>query len=97
MLGIPGCFGSDIMHLAALNLPDLLINLWRGTLDCDVSDNRSTWDWAKLVGDTWQEHGRQVAAEPLIYLVLLTDHHAIQLKRSQVAIRLGSFFSIYLD
>jgi hypothetical protein len=62
MLGIPGCFGSDIMHLASLNLPDLLINLWRGTLDCDESDNRSTWDWAKLVGHTWEEHGRQVAA-----------------------------------
>jgi hypothetical protein len=62
MLGIPGCFGSDIMHLAALNLPDLLINLWHGTLDCDVSNNRSTLDWAKLVGNTWQEHGRQVAA-----------------------------------
>ena len=27
-LDIPGCFGSDIMHLAALNIPDLLINLW---------------------------------------------------------------------
>jgi hypothetical protein len=62
MLGIPGCFGSDIMHLAALDLPDLLINLWHGTLDCDVSNNHSTWDWAKLVGNTWQEHGRKVAA-----------------------------------
>lgn len=25
-LPVPSCFGSDIMHLAALNLPDLLIN-----------------------------------------------------------------------
>ena len=61
-LGIPSCFGSDIMHLAALNLPDLLINLWRGTLDCDRRDDRSTWDWVKLVGRTWEEHGRKVAA-----------------------------------
>jgi hypothetical protein len=27
-LDIPGCFGSDIMHLAALNIPELLIGLW---------------------------------------------------------------------
>ena len=27
-LDLPGCFGSDIMHLAALNIPDLLIGLW---------------------------------------------------------------------
>lgn len=25
---VPGCFGSDIMHLASLNIPDLFINLW---------------------------------------------------------------------
>jgi hypothetical protein len=62
MLGIPGCFGSDIMHLCSLNLPDLLINLWRGTFDCDKKDNRSTWDWATLQGRTWEEHGRQVVA-----------------------------------
>lgn len=59
---VPRCFGSDIMHLAALNIPDLLINLWRGTLDCDQKDNRATWDWATLQGSTWQEHGKQVAA-----------------------------------
>ena len=28
-LGVLGCFGSDIMHLVALNLPDLLLSLWR--------------------------------------------------------------------
>lgn len=61
-LGVPGCFGSDIMHLAALNLPDLLINLWRGTFDCDRRDDRSTWTWAVLQGRTWEEHGKQVAA-----------------------------------
>ena len=62
MLGIPGCFGSDIMHLGSLNLPDLLINLWRGTLDCDKKDDVSTWEWATLRGSVWEEHGRQVAA-----------------------------------
>jgi hypothetical protein len=61
-LGIPGCFGSDIMHLASLNIPDLLINLWRGTIDCDKNDDQSTWDWAVLQGSTWESHGREVAA-----------------------------------
>src|ERR1700733_5096367 len=50
------------MHLASLNLPDLLINLWRGTFDCDKKDDHSTWDWAKLQGSTWEMHGHQVAA-----------------------------------
>ncbi|KAF8810988.1 hypothetical protein BYT27DRAFT_7253126 [Phlegmacium glaucopus] len=59
---VPTCFGSDIMHLAALNIPDLLINLWRGTFDCDKKDDRATWDWATLQGCTWEEHGKQVVA-----------------------------------
>lgn len=62
ILGIPGCFGSDIMHLSVLNLPDLLINLWHGTFDCDNTDNCSTWEWAALKGITWTQHGQQVAA-----------------------------------
>jgi hypothetical protein len=61
-LGIPGCFGSDIMHLGALNIPDLLINLWRGMFDCDKTDDCATWAWAKLKGETWEEHRRQVTA-----------------------------------
>jgi hypothetical protein len=50
------------MHLASLNIPDLLISLWRGTLDCDNNDDRRTWDWAVLTGRTWENHGRDVAA-----------------------------------
>ncbi|KAG1761276.1 hypothetical protein EDD22DRAFT_780076 [Suillus occidentalis] len=49
------------MHLASLNLPDLLIPLWRGRFDCDVDDDVSTWDWAVLQGDIWKEHGKAVA------------------------------------
>ncbi|KAF8805539.1 hypothetical protein BYT27DRAFT_7224792 [Phlegmacium glaucopus] len=59
---VPTCFGSDIMHLAALNIPDLLINLWCGTFDCDKKDDCATWDWATLQGCTWEEHGKQVVA-----------------------------------
>jgi len=62
ILDIPGCFGSDIMHLVALNLPDLLLGLWRGTIDCDKTDNRDSWDWAVLKGDVWKTHGAAVAA-----------------------------------
>ncbi|KAH9174055.1 hypothetical protein EDB89DRAFT_1849371, partial [Lactarius sanguifluus] len=44
-LGLPRSAGSDIMHLAALNISDLMINLWHGTIDCTVPDNRTTWTW----------------------------------------------------
>jgi hypothetical protein len=60
-LGLPNSAGSDIMHLGALNLSDLMISLWRGTIDCTQPDDRSTWAWAVLRGDIWQQHGRAVA------------------------------------
>jgi hypothetical protein len=50
------------MHLVSLNLPDLLLGLWQGTLDCDKTDNHNTWDWAVLKEDTWKAHGKAVAA-----------------------------------
>ncbi len=62
ILGIPGCFGSDIMHLGSFNLSDLLLSLWRGVLDHDNDDPPSEWPWAVLVGDTWVLHGQHVAA-----------------------------------
>lgn len=61
MLGIPGCFPADLMHLVSLNLTDLFLSLWRGTLDCDPSDSIATWDWAVLQGDVWKNHGKNVA------------------------------------
>lgn len=64
ILGIPGCFGSDIMHLGTFNLSDLLVSLWRGTLDHrdDMDDPPSSWPWAVLKGEIWEAHGRDVAA-----------------------------------
>jgi hypothetical protein len=62
ILGIPGCFGSDIMHLGTFNLSDLLVGLWRGTLDYDMDDLPSSWPWAVLNGEVWETHGRDVAA-----------------------------------
>jgi hypothetical protein len=38
-LGLPHAAGSDIMHLSALNLSDLMISLWHGTIDCTPPDN----------------------------------------------------------
>ncbi|KAG2045517.1 hypothetical protein BDR06DRAFT_1055904 [Suillus hirtellus] len=35
------------MHLFSLNIPDLLIPLWRGISECDKVDDKSTWTWAK--------------------------------------------------
>lgn len=61
-LGIPRCFGSDIMHLVALNLLDLLLSLWWGAIDCEKTDDHRTWDWAVLKGDVWKTHGDAVAA-----------------------------------
>jgi len=61
-LPVPRCFSLDLMHLLFINLGELLVPLWRGTLPCNPSDDRSTWDWVTLTGDTWIEHGKLVAA-----------------------------------
>ncbi len=60
-LSIPRCFGADIMHLISLNLEDLLLGLWRGTIECDPTDSKQLWDWLVLVGDVWKAHGQRVA------------------------------------
>ena len=61
-LGLPSSAGSNIMHLAALNILDLMISLWHGMMDCTKPDNRSTWTWAVLQRrNVWHEHGSAVA------------------------------------
>lgn len=65
IFSIPGCFPGDLMHLAALNIPDLLLALWRGTITCDrnLGDDKLKWDWAIFQDDVlWKRHGAQVAA-----------------------------------
>ena len=44
MLGIPGCFPADLMNLVSLNLTDLFLSLWCGTLECEGPDSRATGD-----------------------------------------------------
>jgi len=61
MVPVLYCFPLDLMHLIFINLGELLIPLWQGTLKCNVTDNLSSWDWATLTGDTWQVHGKVVA------------------------------------
>ena len=48
------------MHVIAINLPDLFISLWHGTIDCDRDDCRLLWDWVVLTGDIWKVHGADV-------------------------------------
>jgi hypothetical protein len=68
ILGVPALFVLDIMHLPALNIPDLIIPLWRATFDCDKTDNKQLWTWAVLRDPTvWKAHGKSVAdATPYI-------------------------------
>ncbi|TFY57813.1 hypothetical protein EVG20_g8395 [Dentipellis fragilis] len=61
-LHIPACFPPDLMHLASLNLTDLLLGLWRGVIDCDPDDDKSTWDWMVLRREVWINHGKAVGA-----------------------------------
>jgi len=49
------------MHIIAINIPDLLISLWCGTIDCDKNNSKGLWDWVVLIGDTWKSHSQDVA------------------------------------
>jgi hypothetical protein len=57
----PDCFTLDLMHLLSINVPELLLLLWRGTMKCDKSDSKETWDWATFHGTEWTQHGQLVA------------------------------------
>ena len=68
ILSIPGCFALDIMHLPALNIPNLFLLLWRGNFECDKTDNKLLWDWSTLSDlAAWKAYGKMVAdATPYI-------------------------------
>ncbi|KAG1831923.1 hypothetical protein DFJ58DRAFT_736501 [Suillus subalutaceus] len=61
ILLVPLCFGSDIMHIAAINTGDLLLPLWRGTFRAETMDDKSVWAWAVLMKATWKAHGSLIA------------------------------------
>ncbi|KAJ7127982.1 hypothetical protein C8R44DRAFT_616530 [Mycena epipterygia] len=48
------------MHLI-LNIFDLFLSLWRGTIDCGPGDDVKTWAWAVLKDNVWKQHGEAVA------------------------------------
>ncbi|KAG6830291.1 hypothetical protein H0H92_001369 [Tricholoma furcatifolium] len=50
----------DVMHLIALNDPDLFIGLWRGTIKVYAPDAISSWNWRVLTKKTWDAHGATV-------------------------------------
>ncbi|KAI0085957.1 hypothetical protein BDY19DRAFT_895703 [Irpex rosettiformis] len=51
------------MHAGGSTLPDLMISLWRASIKCDSSDDKSTWEWAVLrETNAWKAHGALVAA-----------------------------------
>lgn len=42
-LPIPSLFAGDSMHLASLNVPNLFLALWRGTISRGKTDSKSSW------------------------------------------------------
>lgn len=54
---VPNCFSLDFMHLPSLNIPELLISLWHGTLKHSNDDH---WDWATFVRNVWTDHGKVI-------------------------------------
>lgn len=60
-LPVPICFPLDLMHLTCLNIPDLFVNLWRGTIQGSLESDPKTWDCAALADpDVWTAHGLYV-------------------------------------
>ncbi|KAJ3545130.1 hypothetical protein NMY22_g2553 [Coprinellus aureogranulatus] len=59
-LALPKCFSLDLMHLLFINIPDLLVPLWRGVPLKKGEDTKKWGDWVCLTGDVWKEHGRLV-------------------------------------
>ncbi len=42
MVPVPHCFPLDLMHLIFINLGELLIPLWQGTMKCNITDSLSS-------------------------------------------------------
>ncbi|KZV98322.1 hypothetical protein EXIGLDRAFT_763628 [Exidia glandulosa HHB12029] len=61
ILGLPRMCPGDAMH-EIMNISTIMLSLWRGTIDCLATDSRNSWDWMVLTGETWLQHGRDIAA-----------------------------------
>jgi hypothetical protein len=62
VLSVPNCFSLDLMHLLSINIEELLLSTWRGTIKCESTDNKADWDWATFTGREWKTHGDLVEA-----------------------------------
>jgi hypothetical protein len=66
IFGIPGTFALDLFHLPALNAPDLLFSLWRGSMKCDTEngDSKATWNRFMCFQDstTWKQWGARIGS-----------------------------------
>jgi len=72
---VPKCFPADTMHLFGLNLGQLLVSLWRGTIDHSKDDGPTNWDFAILcTNDTWQAHGMAVATASQFIPTCIESH-----------------------
>lgn len=59
---VPKCFPADTMHLFGLNISQLLVGLWRGSIEHTQDDHPMTWQFAVLYDtEVWQAHGASVA------------------------------------
>jgi len=69
---VPKCFPADTMHLFGLNIAQLLISLWRGSIDHAQEDDTTSWEFAVLHDNTvWKAHGASVAGASLYLPVCL--------------------------
>jgi len=66
------CFPADTMHLFALNISQLLVSLWRGSIYHAQDDDPTTWPFGVLHDDAvWQAHGASVTGAGLYLPVCL--------------------------
>lgn len=62
-VGIPKMFPGNVMHHLTLNIPDIMVKLFRGSFECkEASDDVEDWPWAVFrVRDhddtAWDNHG----------------------------------------
>jgi hypothetical protein len=63
MIGIPHVFCLDFMHIPALNSPDLLLPLFRGSFSRDSKDT-NIWAWAESLSnkENWEAHGALIGS-----------------------------------
>ena len=71
---VPKCFPADTMHLFGLNISQLLIGLWRGSIENAQDDQPTMWPFAVLHDHAvWQAHGASVAGAGLYLPVCLNS------------------------